>query len=403
MLTIYRTKSGNPQLASTGIQSNLLDSSCDVLFIYDCCYASRYEIRGSPIYQGSKEVLAACSMEDQTTSVQNNSFTRRLIEELQKSQKDREEYISAWQLHDRLMGRKSEGDLKYTPRFFSFNKGVKPCINLIPMKRSFSHDSSQSHLTPRNRIGSVEDVPSLVSSETASTSNDWFTSDRRILVSINLEDTTKLPPFMQWKHWLTKEAPENIKSMELFLSQAHTHQSRTTSTMPADRPDVLAHIDGTYYPGQRFVNQFPITSESVFMSDSTLLLLSLPLPLWKYLQHDPKYRFVGLIRSQNLLHRKRLSRSPSISEKVEEGLSKASQHWWWYKWYLGLLLVGLSWNLLTASHSNMLGVVLPALFSIAMSALPPCGLIAMESSSGGLTYANWSSGTQIRLEPEVFY
>lgn len=64
----------------------LLRAHADVLFLLDCCYASSAGTRGA--LDGAKEVLAACSMEDVTTGVHNNSFTRILIEELRHGAKE---------------------------------------------------------------------------------------------------------------------------------------------------------------------------------------------------------------------------------------------------------------------------------------------------------------------------
>ena len=401
-----RRRQGSLELPWSGIQSILLHTDCDVLFILDCCYASRNELRDSVEYDGSKEVLAACSMEDKTTGVGHNSFTRRLIEELEKSREAREASVSAWQLSERLNGRRIQGELVYTPRFFGLSKAKYPCIELRPMTRVQSPNQTRPlNLKLESTSGDTFSDDSL---STIST-NDWYTRGRRILVSINLVDWTKLPPVMQWERWLTKDAPENIKSLKLFYQPEAIREPITPEMMTASQSNVPAFLDSTYVAGDRFCDprknsklqtQFPINSEAMYKSDSTLLLLSLPLPIWKYLQHDPAYQFVGVVRSQNLLHRALLSRTPSISEKVEEGLTKASRQWWWYKWYVGFLItVGLGWNLLNIWRLGKSVLLLSALFSTVLGALPPLSLLTFEDSFTDSSDPMWFSGTPSFREP----
>ena len=352
-------------------------------------------------------------MEDKTTGVLYNSFTRRLIEELEKSAKAGETSVSAWQLHDRLMGRKSEGDLDYTPRFYGLSRAETPSIELRSHKGSLDHSSNQTGYTNSSGQAMIEDASSYCS-PAASTTNDWYTYDRRILVSINLIDWTKLPPVMQWERWLTEKAPKNIESMKLFFESGTTNQSTMSGTTAITRSDVPAFLDDVYVPGLRERRRktnlqgiFPVSSEAVYNSDSTLLLLSLPLPLWKYLQHDPAYRFVGVIRSPNLLRRPTLSRSPSIPEKVEESLSKANRYWWWYKWYVGFLVsAGLVGSLLNIRHRGKWAVVLWMIFSTVLGALPPLSLMTFEDSFADLSLLDargFAGGTPPRFqEPANF-
>ena len=388
-LTIHRRRGEGPQLPWSGIQSNLLYANCDVLFMLDCCYASRNDFRGSTLYQGSKEVLAACSMEDKTTGVQYNSFTRRLIQELEKSCKAGEPSITAWQLHERLVGLKSKGDLDYTPRFFGLSGAKSPCIELRPLTNLSDQPSDHIGLPSSDR---QSDTSSDDSYSTTSSANDWYTHGRRILVSINLVDWTKLPPKMQWERWLKENAPENIKSLKLFFQPDAIREPHTPESTSSAPSNVASFINGVYNPGDRQRNQqtntpnppnpFPIESQAMFDSDSTLLLLSLPIPVWKYLQHDPTYRLVGVIRSPNLLHhRSSLSRSPSFSEKVEEGLTKASRHWWWYKWYVGFLIsAALAWNLVNIWRLGKSAMMVLAVFSAVAGALPPLGFMTFEDT-----------------------
>lgn len=88
---------GGASLVWSDLQGILERAKSDVVFILDCCFAASAARCG-----GSKEGLWACNSEVTTTGVNDNSFTRNLIEELSSLSTSR---FNIAMLHARLMRR----------------------------------------------------------------------------------------------------------------------------------------------------------------------------------------------------------------------------------------------------------------------------------------------------------
>ena len=97
--SIWNAKQGGgASLVWSDLQGVLQRAAADVVFVLDCCFAAP-DSRGGA---GAKEGLWACNSQVTTMTVNNNSFTRNLIEEL-KSLHDTGYNIAM--LHARLMKR----------------------------------------------------------------------------------------------------------------------------------------------------------------------------------------------------------------------------------------------------------------------------------------------------------
>ena len=160
------------------LQPRLLTSQSDVLFILDCYFAASAGIRDTR--SGSKEVLAACSMEDGTPGVGERSYTRNLIEELRQCASMP---LTTTILNGRMVDRRGHNLLVQTPHHFSLVDDDVPCIELSSLGRS------------------PTGPPTPPLTETASTlsASNIFTDDvklldrDRILLAINLKDWI-IPP-----------------------------------------------------------------------------------------------------------------------------------------------------------------------------------------------------------------
>lgn len=276
-------------------------------------------------------------MEDVTTGVHDNSFTRILIEELLRGAK---KGLTTWELNGQLMRRRVRDDLKYTPRHFPLldAAGAKPRIELRPLRSSSElHPEHDPHGSHGDITGSELATPSLA--ETASTlpteDEDMF-FENRILLSINLKDWTIPPSVAEWSGWLRGNAPSNIQSI---IARFHrpTHQRAIDKANDAQNPRTWAESVHTFEdPGRKErVDKVIVRSESAFDSHSTLLLVSIPLSLWTFLPDNPAYSFVGLITSRNRLTSRGPSRTNSMSELAKVAVDFDRQHWW-YKWLFGL-------------------------------------------------------------------
>jgi hypothetical protein len=96
--SIWQAKrNGYASLVWSDLQGILERAKSDVVFILDCCFAA-----SAARCAGSKEGLWACNSEVTTTGVNDNSFTRNLIEELKSLSSSR---FNIAMLHTRLMRR----------------------------------------------------------------------------------------------------------------------------------------------------------------------------------------------------------------------------------------------------------------------------------------------------------
>jgi len=182
--------------------------------------------------------------------------------------------------------------------------------------------------------GSELATPSLSeSASTFPTQDEAMFFDNRILLSINLRDWIIPPSVEEWSEWLRRGAPKNIESISVRFRRPRGIGRRTDAQSPRPWAESVPTVEDPLR--QHRVDNVIIRSESAFDSQSTLLLVSIPLPLWTFLPHNPAYSFVGYITSRNRLPSRQLNRSNSMSELTKVAAEIDRQHWW-YKWFLSL-------------------------------------------------------------------
>ena len=310
------------------MQPTLLRSQADVLFLLDCCYASTVGTRDR--FQGAKEVIAACSMEDVTTGVDDNSFTRNLIKELKRGAPTN---LTTWRFYQRMVERRGKGLLKYTPYHLPLFGADAPSIELRPFREY------QERLEVQANSMTVPLTPSLTDfGSTISTEDEMAFMRDRILLSINLKDWTLPPKVEEWQHWLRTEAPANISAISAVF-QPEKGTDMTFTIPPQDPGSWTKTLPKISESGRRErVEEAIIRSEDAFDSHSTLLLVSVPLAIWTYLPHNPAYSFVGFVTSRNRGADGALRRTSSMSELKKFAVEINDRHWW-YKWYLAFAFV----------------------------------------------------------------
>jgi len=327
------------------MQEMLKGCQADVLFILDCCYASTAGTREK--LQGAKEVLAACSMESVTTGVHDNSFTRQFIAELKQCAK---EPLTTWQLYGKLIIRKGKNLLRYTPHHFPLTDTTAPRIELRPLMVS----SAQLQYGAQGNFSSLQTTPELTTSmSTLSTEADASILYNRIVLAINLKDPTVPPLSHEWVEWLSSKAPGNIESIIAMYQPDQQHQTVHAARDPRSWTQGL-----TTFPEPSRVDQVKealIRTENAFDSHSTLLLVSIALPLWTYLPDNPAYTFVGFVTSRSRMRGIALSRTNTLSKIKIVAAEFDSQHGW-YKWYFGLSLCVLPsfWRVLPQKNTESL-------------------------------------------------
>ena len=345
-----------------------------MLFILDCCYASTAGTRGA--IKGSKEVLAACSMEDKTTGVHDNSFTSNLIEILKEGYTKQ---LTAWKVSKKLMIRRDLNRLLYTPRHFPLSDGDASCIPLRPLDRDLTSTFQIIH-TMRDSHPDVSDTPSLTENASTMTDEDDFLIEDRIVISINLKDRTQPPSSQQWHTYLSERVPENIKSIRVSYSQGHRNEGAQLPILSQE--DTIKYIQNIPtlpdFGRELRVEEELVRTESAFKSNSMLLLVSLPLPLWDFLPDNPAYSFVGYIHSENLAPSPApLSRNNSIPTEIKNGITKLDRRHSWYKWYVVFMWIGVPLVYWPASINKGFHSLLSFLAFVVTLTAAPLGLLSL--------------------------
>ena len=221
----------------------LLTAKPHVLMILDCCFAAnaaRDTTEGS-----SKELLAACGRENPTLGVSMRSFTSVLIEELQSFEGAA---FTVAMLPARLITLRHK--LAFTPIYAALAEkgGDSIVISPLPKDRSFSSQESESSTGPGSTMGvALPGLPTPVS----------LAENTRVLLAVSVaEDVAH--NVAQWVSWLTTAAPWDVSKVDVRL-------------------------------------------ECMYKSHSTLLLVSVPIVGWNRLQESAAYRFIGFIKSGNLI------------------------------------------------------------------------------------------------------
>lgn len=251
----------------------LEEAECDVLILLDCCAAAS---SGGSHGRGVTEVIAACGFEAFAPGVGQHSFTRSLIEEL-KYLSQRCDAITTALLHNKVLARikkswnprySSDGseERRRTPIHIHLSDDTKQrCIKLAPLQPMTVFNSSSGSLQVSSSQSSAsstsvsEDVDMIGSDETSQSSLSEVWPDKqfeapKVLISVALQDDQRLNA-EDWLDWL-----KSVPALAKFV-----------------------HVEG------------------VFKSDSTLLLLSLPVAIWDSIPRDCAVTFIAFVRSSNLL------------------------------------------------------------------------------------------------------
>lgn len=268
----------------------LEEADSDVLILLDCCAAAS-SAGGSG--KGITELIAACGFESSAPGVGEHSFTRTLIEEL-RYYGQRPGIITSVFLHNKVLARAmkswnpryaSEGaqERRRTPIHINLaDQSKRRCIELTPLpilpSSDFHQASSSTGSSSPSSLPS-EDVDISDSDESNPSSLDEVWPDPafnlpKVLISINLEEEQILRT-EEWIEWL--------------------------QSLPAIADSVSV--------------------EGVYRSNSTLLLITLPVAVWDLLPKDPAISFIAFVKSCNLMHAK----DPTGQTREEAGNDQSEQ------------------------------------------------------------------------------
>jgi len=191
--------------------------------------------------KGTKELLAACGMEVEAEGVSAYSFTRNLIHKLQSFGF---QPFTVNELYERLL--KAKRRLRNTPHYVPLSGRGRPSIYLVPTPPPIQ----SSYSSDQEPLFSLDAASIMPSSD----------SYPRVLLAISFKEESTIPNLDSWTRWLSSEAPQEILKI-----------------------------------GVRVEHAFP--------SNSTLLLVSMPIRVWCHLPDTTAYRFVDFITGENLLTR----------------------------------------------------------------------------------------------------
>ena len=250
-----------------------------MLILLDCCEAGSSV--GNPS-EGHTEIMGACGFESDTPGVGDHSFTRSLIEEL-RYYGERRRHISTAFLYSKIFARakdswflrferNADSERRRTPYHIHLtDRSMQRCIELTPMAPL---PPPSVHLPGLHTPASQP--PSAEQSSATSTSP---------LEDVDMSDPAESDP--------SQSSETSIESQEL--------QPRVLISVGLEQEQILRTEDWIDW-----LKSFPalarwIHLESAYVSDSNLLLISLPVVLWDMLPKHPAISFISFVRSRNLL------------------------------------------------------------------------------------------------------
>jgi tetratricopeptide (TPR) repeat protein len=251
-------QNGGATLVWSDLQGVLERAKSDVIFILDCCFAA-----SATRCAGSKEGLWACNSEVTTTGVNDNSFTRNLIAELNSLSTSR---FNITMLHAKLMRRyrKPGPHMLLTEPWYTYlGDVVLPSIELIPQPPNQMGSACSATITTE-----AQNHISNKLSEVAPLTIDHTMTETLVLLAVRLKDTERIPKLLSWQDWCHDLAPDDIESVHAL--------------------------------GRLQIRDL-VKLEAHFLSNSALILVSMPIFIWDRLPSNPSYSFIGFIKSANLL------------------------------------------------------------------------------------------------------
>jgi|SRR2546423_3880344 len=228
------------------IQPFLLDCASDVLLLCDTCFAGKAGKSTSGSTSGSKEVISACNDSSLAPGVSRLSFTRvltRVLKNFAERHRLYNDSLTAATLTAHLVNHYFGPELKKRPHYDSLVEYQSDSCSIFPAAGSENRFLGDTLCLPPKDLGPIT-----------------------VMVAVDLYDSP----------------PDDLRNFVAWL------QGRG---LP---PQCLENIQSVQLEAIRGV-------ESIYASDSTLLLLRVPLAVWYCLPPNIGCRYVGLLRSGNLL------------------------------------------------------------------------------------------------------
>ena len=261
----------DPNYASvdwSAIQSLFAKARSDVLILLDTCAAASSTMRSQ---YGVMEAIVACGFESKAPPPGEHSFTNTLIEVLDDWIK--KPSFSASCLHTEIL---FQLKLKETRKG---REGVKLEWCVTPIHINYTQDSK----APGIELSRRNILPLLPTNEEEPGKLSTFVDAMEIDTDDSHTETTQISS-------VTESGEYQIPHVLIKVGLEH-HQS------PMDSDEFL-----------RWLERIPLLAkwakiEGVYPSYSTLMILSVPLPIWNMLPDNPACLFIGYATAPNLISR----------------------------------------------------------------------------------------------------
>lgn len=263
-------KPSSPTVKWSAIQSVFEECACDVLFLLNCCAAAGATPDSG---QGVIETIAACGFETWAPGPGRHSFTNALIEVLDDWMA--KPSFSVAMLHSEMLS-VIKHDRPERRRWADVNK-VESRKTPIYILTSIDPKSNSIELSVRPLPGVSVSACTTSSSgkPRKSTAPNASIPSRHDIFDLSQLNSTLPSGKLNVPHVLLSVALEEDQSLDL---------------------DSLDPLDQRHSALAKYV-----LVEGVFRSHSTMVLLSLPVPIWDVLQDDRAVSFVGYVESRNRL------------------------------------------------------------------------------------------------------
>jgi hypothetical protein len=259
----------------------LEEAKSDVLILLDCCAAASSI---ASVDSGITEVVAACGFETWTPGVGEHSFSRSLIDELNFLSTG--PLFTAAMLHNKVLSRIKYWKPRYNagaslnPRDLWAEKRKTPVYILLAGEAK----QRSIELTPLRQISSSLPCSAVVPAS--------FPSN---------ESSTSLPGSQSDPD--SMEVDSSQSSLDSVWPDSQFNCPKVLITVALEEDQWLQTGSFSEWIGSIPALAKYIQVEGVYQSGSTLLIASMPVAIWDLLPQDPALRFLGFIRSRNLLFR----------------------------------------------------------------------------------------------------
>jgi hypothetical protein len=285
------------------IQTLFEQADSDVLLLLDCCAAAS----GAPTDAESSsvtETIAACGFETWAPQPGRHSFTNTLIAVLDDWQ-NRPAFTAAM-LHCEILNRlRHEKPEKYrNTKNFEYRKSPIHVLSTNnPKARSVELSAARSRpVQIQASAPSPNTQPPGVRGAMASKIDLDGSDDDDDDDEDDIKDDGESRVIVEQQASVAEaQDPYTVGSLTKVLENGDNVLPQVLITLALEEEQLL-----DFEQCRRWLQDFPAlakyaTVQGIYRSNSTLLVLSLPVPIWDWIPDDPACSFIGYVHSRNLL------------------------------------------------------------------------------------------------------